>query len=175
LSWDGARAKWRGIRAAAVLFSSREAKGVEQTIGFTQDGKLYPLIKCNRGESIQTAVNDFLTPEEGVLEVIGRNVRNTPRAHLPQTYIGAGASQAVLEGHLLNLRKERDPKTGEEDWVDSVENHLGLAKVYARLAATVSGDRKAPPFGFSRVADNLQTPPYRMNMFGMGKLKGVLG
>ena len=152
LSWDGERARWRGIRAASVLFSSREAKGVEQTIGFTQDGKIYPLIKCNRAESIQTAVNDFLTPGEGVIEMVGnaatKKVRTEPRARLPKTFIGAGASQAVLEGHLINLRKDRDPKTGEEDWVDGVENHLGLAKVYARLAAMVGASFR--PVKFAR-------------------------
>jgi hypothetical protein len=142
ISWDGERGRWSGIRAAAVLFVAGEAKGIEQTIGFTQDGKIYPLIKCNRGESIQTAVNDFLTPEEGILEMVGEQnnkiVRSLPRARLPQTCIGAGVSQAILDGHLLNLRKERDVKTGAEDWVEGVENHLGLAKVYARLAVTQS-------------------------------------
>lgn len=140
ISWDGAQGRWSGIRAAAVLFVAGEAKGIEQTIGFTQDGKIYPLIKCNRGESIQTAVNDFLTPAEGILELVGnpKAMRQLPRARLPQTYIGAGCSQAILDGHLLNLRKERDVKTGEEDWIEGVENHLGLAKVYARLAVTQS-------------------------------------
>lgn len=150
LNWDGQRGLWSGIRAAAVLFVAGEAKGVEQTIGFTQDGKIYPLIKCNRSESIQTAVNDFLTPADGVLEMLGehgnKSLRKLPRARLPKTYIGAGVSQAVLDGHLLNLRKERNPRTGEEDWVDKVENHLGLSKVYARLAAT-TGERVATPAG----------------------------
>jgi predicted RNA-binding Zn-ribbon protein involved in translation (DUF1610 family) len=142
LTWDGERGRWSGLRAAAVLFVAGEAKGVEQTIGFTQEGRLYPLIKCNRGESIQTAVNDFLTPSEGVLEICGAEgkkfARPLPRARLPQTYIGAGVSQAILDGHLLNLRKERDVKTGREDWVDGVENHLGLAKTYARLSQSVN-------------------------------------
>jgi len=141
VSWDGARGRWSGIRAAAVLFTAGEAKGIEQTIGFTQEGKIYPMIKCNRGESLQTAVNDFLTPVEGVLEMTGpegkKTPRTLPRARLPHTYIGAGVSQAILDGHLLNLRKERDVKTGTEDWIDGVENHLGLAKVYARLAGSV--------------------------------------
>jgi hypothetical protein len=145
LTWDGSQARWTGIRAAAVLFVSGTAKGIEQQIGFTQDGRIYPLLKCNRSESIQTAVNDFLSPDAGVIEMVGREgekvVRSRPRARLPQTYLGAGVSQAVLDGHLLNLRKERDAKTGAEDWVDGVENHLGLAKVYARLAATVGGLR----------------------------------
>jgi Phage terminase large subunit (GpA) len=164
ISWDGARGRWRGIRAAAVLFVAGEAKGIEQTIGFTQDGKIYPLIKCNRSESIQTAVNDFLTPSEGMLELTGADkkaLRALPRARLPQTYIGPGVSLALLDGHLMNLRKERDPRTGEEDWIEKVENHLGLAKTYARLAATQGGlpqmiaTRFIPPSG--RRAQNLQT------------------
>lgn len=138
LSWNGHRGHWSGIRAAAVLFVSGQAKGIEQTIGFTQDGQIYPLIKCNRGETIQTAVNDFLTPQEGVLEILtgnaGKQLRQQPRARLPQTYIGPGVSQALLDGHLMNLRKEKDPRTGQEDWIEKVENHLGLAKCYARLA-----------------------------------------
>ena len=168
LSWDGERAKWRGLRAAAVLFVAGEAKGLEQTIGFTQEGRIYPLLKCNRSESIQTAVNDFLTPAEGVIEMIGgvrpssgaevsasaaapgdgrtpwKALRSLRRARLPQTYIGPGVSQAVLDGHLLNLRKERDVRTGAEDWIEGVENHLGLAKCYARLAATVAEASSAP-------------------------------
>ncbi len=158
LSWDGERARWQGIRAAAVLFTSGEARGVEQTIGFTQEGRIYPLIKCNRGESIQTAVNDFLTPHEGMLDLVSvgpvgsaKQLRDAPRARLPQTCIGPGASQAILDGHLLNLRKERDPRTQEEDWVDGVENHLGLAKVYARLAAMVGATAKPAPFAHERV------------------------
>lgn len=140
LRWDGERGRWSGIKAAAVLFTAGEAKGIEQTIGFTQEGRVYPLIKCNRGESIQAAVNDFLTPAAGVLDMVGeagsKTLRQLPRARLPQTYIGSGVSQALLDSHLMNLRKERNPATGAEDWVDKVENHLGLAKVYSRLAAT---------------------------------------
>lgn len=159
LAWDGGQARWHGLRAAAVLFVAGEAKGIEQTIGFTQDGRIYPLIKCNRSESIQAAVNDFLTPSEGVLEVVSvkrptgetREPRQQPRARLPQTYPGAGAGQSVMDGHLLNLRKERNPRTGEEDWIDGVENHLGLAKTYARLAACVGAAPKSSSFKSARV------------------------
>ena len=153
MAWDGTQGRWRGIRAAAVLFVAKEAKGIVQTVGFTQEGKIYPLIKCNRAESIQTAVNDFLTPAEGMIELVdsgtAKVVRTETRARLPKTFIGPGASQAVLEGHLLNLRKERDVKTGEEDWIDGVENHLGLAKVYARLSATQAGQPQSMAGSFS--------------------------
>jgi hypothetical protein len=91
-----------------------------------------------------------------------------PRARLPETYIGPGVSQAVLDGHLLNLRKERDPRTGEEDWIEGVENHLGLAKCYARLAQTVvdAGSRVAKT-QFSRIAPGRQT----IGHLGMGQYK----
>jgi len=155
IAWNGESGRWTGIRAAAVLFVAGAAKGIEQTIGFTQDGRIYPLIKCNRSESIQTAVNDFLTPAEGILEMIGpeggKTLRLQPRSRLPQTCIGAGVSQAILDGHLLNLRKERDPKTGEEDWIEGVENHLGLAKCYSRLAATLGNNMKLVPFAHQAV------------------------
>ncbi|MGA2867079.1 MAG: hypothetical protein ABSF95_21595 [Verrucomicrobiota bacterium] len=166
VTWDGQRARWQGIRAAAVLFVRGQARGLEQTIGFTQEGRIYPLIKCSRSESIQTAVNDFLTPAEGVVEIVRSveresveresvesrlvgtgNVRALPRARLPQSYIGPGVSQAVLDGHLLNLRKERDPRSGADDWIEGVENHLGLAKTYARLAQMLSQTNPGPPLG----------------------------
>ena len=195
LTWDGARGVWSGLRAAAVLFTSGEAGGIVQTVGLTQAGRIYPLIKCNRAESIQAAVNDFLTPTEGVIESIAgmsetlnvqrstlnvgslksveknpviassgrvlpelrhsspetRNpkpeIRLHPRARLPETCIGAGAPQAVLDTHLLNLRRVRNLKTGSEDWADKVENHLGLAKVYARLCACVAGAPRPAPRG----------------------------
>ena len=40
---------------------------------------------------------------------------------------------------MLNLRKERDPRTGVEEWIDKVENHLGLSKTYAKLAEMIGG------------------------------------
>jgi hypothetical protein len=166
LTWDGAAGRWHNLRAAAVLFVAGEHKGLVQEVGFTEDGRIYPLIKCNRASVIQMTVNDFLTPQEGVAELVDgasadktvaerqgapaprparlKTVRHLPRARLPQTYIGPGASQAVLDSHLLNLRKERDPRTGEEDWIDNVENHLAFAKIYARIAATLFSAAPAP-------------------------------
>jgi hypothetical protein len=175
VSWDGERGRWSRIRCAAVLFVAGEAKGIEQTVGFTQEGRIYPLIKCNRSESIQAAVNDFLTPADGVLELVGpadkKAPRPLPRARLPLTYIGAGVSQALLDGHLLNLRKERDVKTGREDWIDGVENHLGLAKTYARLAV-IAGSPKAVKVAYSR-AKGIPSQNHIGDM-GLGRVIGSI-
>ena len=83
-------------------------------------------------------------------------IRLLPRARLPQTYIGAGAPQAVLDTHLLNLRRVRDAKTGAEDWADKVENHLGLAKVYARLASGVAGTPRPTISEYSEASESLR-------------------
>ena len=139
LTWTSSRAEWQGLRAAAVLFVAGAARGLEQSIGLTQDGLIYPILKCQRAETIQAAVNAFLTPAHGVLELVagpvGKLLRQLPRARLPQNGIGPGVSPALLDGHLLNLRKALNPRTHREDWLEGVENHLGLAKAYASLAA----------------------------------------
>jgi hypothetical protein len=141
LSWNGNLGQWRGIKAAAVEFSLREAGGIQQTIGFTQEGRIYPLIKANRGESIQGFVNGFLTPSEGVIEQCAdaaglRHLRTLPRQRLPEICLGAGVSATLLNTHLQNLRRVKATETSREDWADGVENHLGLAGTYARLAAS---------------------------------------
>jgi hypothetical protein len=141
ITWDGTRGRWVNIKAAAVLFGSGSASGIQHDIGRTVDGEIYPLIKCNRFDSISAAVNDFRTPKDGMAEHVTINdqtaLRTMPRARLPRTYIGSGAEMSVVHTHLTNLRKIKNPKTGDEDWAEGIENHLGLAKVYARLAAQV--------------------------------------
>lgn len=159
VTWNGERGTWSKIRAAAVEFSLREAGGVQQALGFTQDGRIYPLIKCNRAESIQAAVNDLLTPSEGVLQQVdggdGKTIlRLLPRQRLPESCLGAGVTNSVLDTHLQNVRKETAAGVSGADWVDGVENHLGLAKVYARLAALVTGGtRRNERFEYEPVRD----------------------
>jgi hypothetical protein len=139
IAWDPAVNQWRGLKAAAVEFSLREGGGLVQTIGRTQDGRVYPLIKANRGETIQAFVNDLLTPTEGVLQqVAGVGLRRLPRQRLPENAIGPGVSAIMIATHLQNLRKVRPANGGAEDWADGVENHLGLAACYARLASVVA-------------------------------------
>jgi hypothetical protein len=195
VSWDGRQGAWQGIRAASVLFVPGQARGLEQTLGFTQDGRIYPLIKCSRSESIQTAVNDFLTPAEGVIEMLrvsteaneenkgtsfpslpsvkSQQIRTLRRARLPHSYIGPGVSQAVLDGHLLNLRRQRNPRTQAEDWIDGVENHLGLAKTYARLAQTLTQANRAPPLGAITSLEGIRLGSTRgLPQFQPGRLTG---
>jgi len=157
VTWDGPRGMWRGIRAAAVAFCLREGGGVQHDLGLTQEGQIYPLIKCNRAESIQGLVNDFLTPAEGVAQHVALAgaapaLRTLPRQRLPEACLGAGVTDSMLSTHLQNLRKGGKPGALAEDWLDGVENHLGLAAVYARLAAQLAEGNQVQPFHYASVA-----------------------
>lgn len=154
LAWNPSLGQWRGLRAAAVEFSLRDAGGIVQCLGRTQEGRIYPLIKCNRGESIQGFVNDFLGPAQGVIQQVEKfGLRRLPRQRLPSNSIGSGVSGAMLANHLQNLRKVRSANGGAEDWADGVENHLGLAGCYARLASMVSGNAAGGNCGVGRKQD----------------------
>jgi hypothetical protein len=162
VTWDGDQGRWINIKAAAVLFSKSQGSGVQHDIGRTVDGQIYPLIKCNRYDAISAAVNDFGIPKDGVIEQIeidGKvELRRMPRARLPKTYIGNGAEASVVHAHLTNLRKIKNSKTGVEDWAEGIENHLGLSKVYARIASQVVVNApKVNPGRFHRFKQNRHT------------------
>ena len=100
-------------------------------------------------QSINPSIHQSINPSihQSINPSAAAALRRLRRARLPQTYIGSGVSQAVLDGHPLNLRKERNARTQAEEWIDGVENHLGLAKTYARLAQTLAQTNRAPPSG----------------------------
>ena len=75
LVWDGKHERWSGLRCAAVEFTLKEGKGVVHKLGITQDGLFYPVIACNRDETIERVVNELLTAGENVIEVIDGKLR----------------------------------------------------------------------------------------------------
>jgi hypothetical protein len=144
LSWDGRVKRWSNLRCALVRFSKRQpGQGIEQSVfEFEEAGqkKFVPLIECNRMETIDRVVREFLTPKENVIEVVKVNgvnrVRETPSMLLPRRLPGAPAILETLDNHLLTgSQREKDPKTGElGDYVDKCDNHLLLANAYSGLA-----------------------------------------
>lgn len=145
LTWDGRNQMWRGLRCALVRFSKRQiGTGVTHAVAeFQEEGvtKFVPLLECNRFETIDGAVREFLTPEENVYEVVKllngqRAVRQTPSMLLPSRVPGAPGILEVLDNHLLaGSQREKDDKTGElGDYVDGCDNHFLLADGYSRMA-----------------------------------------
>lgn len=157
LTWDGRNQRWLNLRCAVVRFTKNKlGAGVEQTyVEFEEDGqkKVVPCIACNRFETIDRAVREFLTPAENVIEVVNGKVRQTPAMLLPRRLPGAPGILETLDAHLLAGSQREKEKSGElGDYLDAIENHLLLADGYSALAETVVGiSGKRLPFTFKSV------------------------
>jgi hypothetical protein len=145
LTWDGRTQTWRNLRAAVVRFTKNKlGSGISQTaVEFSSGGvtQFVPCIECNRFETIDRAVREFLTPDENVLEIVSGSVRAHPACLLPRRLPGAPGILELLDAHLLaGSQREKDAATGElGDYVDGVENHLLLARSYGALARLIAG------------------------------------
>jgi hypothetical protein len=138
LTWDGPNQRWRGLRCAAVEFTLKEGKGVNHKLGITQDGLFYPVIACNRDETIERVVNELLTAGENVIEVIGGKLRTTPSLRLPARTAGSPKILETFDAHIIaGSRRERDASGRAEHFVDGCENHFLLGTAYAALAESV--------------------------------------
>lgn len=155
LVWDGPKRQWRGLKCAAVEFTQAEGAGVKHKLGVTPDGLLYPIIAANRNETIAAVLQELLTPEEGVLEVIDDEARTEPSFRLPERSAGSPPILDTLDRHILTGAKQEPSKNGRTlDYVDGCENHLLLSLAYARLAETISeaAPRRRVVGTFKRVA-----------------------
>jgi hypothetical protein len=162
LTWDGPKQQWRGLKCAVVRFSKRQlGAGIEHGVVEFEEGnqqKFVPMIACNRFETIDRVVKEFLTPKENVLEVVEidgkRYVRQEPAMRLPIRKPGGPSALETLDAHLLTgSQRAKEEKTGElGDYVDKCENHYLLADGYSGLAETVASTSKVAPFAFKPVA-----------------------
>jgi hypothetical protein len=161
LRWNGAANRWENLKCAVVAFTKHGiGAGITHAFDkFEKDGKqmFVPLIQCNRFETIDRAVREFLTPSENVFDVIQppsaeRYIRTLPAMRLPRKGSGAPLVLDLLETHLLVGSEREEQKSGEiGDYVDKCENHLILADGYSALAETVGGSAKTSPFAFQSV------------------------
>ncbi len=144
LTWDGRNSRWLNLKCAVVRFTkSKLGAGIEQTMVFFEEGgqtKFVPCIACNRFETIDRAVREFLTPTEGVVEVLQGKVRETPAMLLPRRTPGHPPTLDTLEAHLITGSERELAADGTPgDYVDGCENHFLLADGYSALAAVVCG------------------------------------
>jgi len=171
LTWDGKNARWLNLKCAVVRFTKNKlGAGIEQTIVFFEEGgqtKFVPCIACNRFETIDRAVREFLTPAEGVVEVVKGKVRETPAMLMPRITPGHSPILDTVEAHLITgseREKEEDGTLG--DYVDGCENHFMLADGYSALAQIVCAGNITGKFGYTKIA-----LPGRA---GIGRQKGGL-
>jgi hypothetical protein len=161
LTWDGRNGRWIGLKCAVVAFTRKKlGAGISQGFDvFEKAGHtmFVPLIECNRFETIDRVVREFLTPAENVSDVIfpakGQPyIRTDPAMRLPRKGKGSPVILETLDEHLLvgSEREEKDGQTG--DYVDACENHLLLADGYSGLAELLCASAKAVPFAHQSIA-----------------------
>lgn len=162
LRWNGTRKRWEGLRCAVVAFTKRHI-GAGITHSFDQFEKnglkmFVPLIQCNRYESIDRVVREFLTPAENVIDVIQvagtkPQLRQLPAMRLPRRGAGAPLILETLDSHILVGSEREETAAGEPgDYVDQAENHLLLADAYSALAEIEGGGIKSVPFASARIS-----------------------
>lgn len=161
LTWDGRNQRWLNLRCAVVRFTKQKlGAGIEQGAAEFDEGgqkRFVPMIECNRFESIDRAVHEFLTPAENVIEVVDvggkRAVRTDPAMLLPRRTTGSPSILETLDAHLLTgSQRAKEEKTGElGDYVDGCDNHFLLADAYSALAETIGGNAKAGKFAYERL------------------------
>lgn len=161
LTWNGERGRWENLKCAVVAFTKKNiGAGITHTFDrFDKDGKkmFVPWIQCNRFETIDRAVKEFLTPSENVADMVkppigDPYIRTLPAMRLPRRGPGAPIILEVLDNHLL-VGSEREQEEGGEpgDYRDKCENHFMLADAYSALAETEGGGFKAAPLAVGHV------------------------
>ena len=148
LVWDGAAKRWEGLRCFVVEFSVKQGGGIVHKLGIDPQGgynQFYPVIQCNRFESINRVVNEFLTPAENVIRVVDGVLLDEPVMRLPRRETGSPPIVETLDNHLITGSKRTAGEDGEvKDYVDKCENHLILGDAYSGLSEMIGGH---PVFG----------------------------
>ncbi|HEV2693430.1 MAG TPA: hypothetical protein VG347_11090, partial [Verrucomicrobiae bacterium] len=152
LTWDGRNSRWLNLKCAVVRFTKNKlGAGIEQSVVFFEEGsqtKFVPCISCNRFETIDRVVREFLTPAEGVVEIVNGAVRQTPALLLPSSAPGiAPILEQVDAHHITGSERAKSADGTLGDYVDACENHLLLANGYSKLAEIVCGHQPdlSPP------------------------------
>ncbi len=177
LQWDGNNQRWLNLRCAVVSFTKKKlGAGITHSFDVFDKGPhtvFVPLIECNRFETIDRVVREFLTPRENVSDVIfpaqgDPYIRTEPAMRLPRRMPGSNQVLELLDAHFLaGSEREAEPDGTLGDYVDGCENHFLLADGYSGLAET-GGAHQAVKASFSRVG----TPRPRVGNLGMRRYDG---
>lgn len=162
LTWDGKNSRWLNLKCAVVRFTRNKlGAGIQQSIVFFEEGgqtKFVPCIECNRFETIDRVVREFLTPQEGVVEIIQGSTesrpttRETPMMLLPRMGAGHPPILDIVEAHLIAGSERVKAVDGSQgDYVDACENHFLLADGYSKLAEIVCTGNRPMRFAYEKV------------------------
>ncbi len=181
LAWDARNSRWLNLKCAVVRFTKNKlGAGIQQSIVFFEEGgrtKFVPCIECNRFETIDRVVREFLTPAEGVIEAgvsslgppssilnaassplhspapsSARKIRDTPMMLLPRMGPGHPSILDTVEAHLLaGSEREKAADGSLGDYVGGCENHFLLADAYSKVAEVICRGARRPRFAYESV------------------------
>lgn len=155
--------KWVGLKCAVVRFDKkRVGAGIDQTMDiFTgSNGReiFVPMIQCNRFETIDGVVREFLTPAEGEMDASHQlGLRNQPAILLPQVPKNADVWHTFENHHVAGSERLKEAGGAMGDYVDEVPNHFLFANGYARLAEMIGGASIARPLSLTRIPKPTRT------------------
>lgn len=162
LRWNGSRKRWEGARCFVVEFTKKSiGAGIGHSFDQFEKGghqMFVPKLSCNRFESIDRAVREFLTPAENVSDVVRDSsgkltVRAQPAMRLPRRGPGSPLVLETLDSHLLVGSERAEATNGEPgDYVDKCENHFLLADAYSALAEVEGAAAKPVALAVGRVS-----------------------
>ena len=69
--------------APRVEFSLKPGGGIVHELRLTQEGHAYPVIRANRDETIQRAIDEFLCYDDGLVAVVDGKIRTAPVMRMP--------------------------------------------------------------------------------------------
>ncbi|HEY1663760.1 MAG TPA: phage terminase large subunit family protein [Verrucomicrobiae bacterium] len=169
LTWDGKNSRWLNLKCAVVRFTKNKlGAGIRQSIVFFEEGgqtKFVPCIECNRFETIDRVVREFLTPTEGVVEVLSEGralrdpnqdsspaIRQIPMMLLPRMTPEHSPILDTVEAHLITgSEREKAADGSQGDYVDACENHFLLADGYSKLAEIICTGSRPVRFAYEKV------------------------
>lgn len=157
LLWDGALKRWSGLRAACVEFSVKPGGGIIHELRLTLEGQAYPVIRANRDETIQRAIDEFLCYDDGLVAVVDGKLRTAPSMRMPSLAPGANEAVRVMQEHFVSGSRKVAGSDGKTlSFIDQVPNHYLLANAYSALAESVvqaGGFKAATGAGRVRASD----------------------
>lgn len=149
--------RWTGLKCAVVRFDKKRiGAGIDQTLDIFTGGNgremFVPMIQCNRFETIDGVVREFLTPAEGEMDASHQlGLRNHPAIMLPQVPRSTDVWHTFDNHHIAGSERVKESGGEMGDYVDEVPNHFLFANGYARLAELIGGAAIARPMALSTV------------------------
>ena len=134
--WDGTRLARASRRM--LEFSLKPGSGIVHELRLTQEGHAYPVIRANRDETIQRAIDEFLCYDDGLVAVVDGKIRTAPVMRMPAASPGCAEAVNVMSEHFISGSRKVTSSDGKTlNFIDGVANHYLLANAYSALAETV--------------------------------------